>query len=215
MKDKLIIISGADSYRYDAHINHQKYADKYGVDYKFHLSNGLKNPYFTKCYAILDSFQNGYDYVLWMDDDAFFINLDWDCTSVFRENREDVILTRGRSKKNGITFFNNGIMFIRNTDSMRLLFEKMPTIADQELKQNWMPHWGPCVGNDQPRMIYLTQTLFPEKVKVLEYPGFNAHEVTFKNRRFLKTNPPIAHITGTNKEGKIARFIESTGIPLP
>lgn len=217
MKDKTIIISGADSHRYNAHINHQRYADIRGIDYKFHLSSGLPNPFFTKCYAILNSFDKGYDYVLWIDDDAFFIDHAWDCLSVFKNNPEDVIVTQGRTnKKSGITLFNNGIMFIKNTKTMQDLFSTIPNTDWNEMKSNWKTEWGPCEGNDQPRMIYLTQTRYPHAVKILDYPGFNAHEITFKQRKnFLKTNPPIAHITGTNKEGKIQRFTEVTGIPLP
>ena len=217
MKNKTIIISGANSYRFDAHINHQRYADKQEIDYKFHLSSGLANPYFTKCYAVLDSFEQGYEYVLWIDDDAFFINPNWNCLSVFQENAEDVIVTQGRTnKKSGTTFFNNGIMFIRNTDKMIDLFTSIPNTPWAEVRDNWKSEWGPCEGNDQPRMIYLTQAKFPKSVRILDYPGFNAHEITFKQQRnFLQTQPPIVHITGTNKEGKIKRFTEVTGIPLP
>jgi hypothetical protein len=217
MKDKTIIISGADSYRFNAHINHQRYADAQGIDYQFHKSENLSNPFFTKCYAILDSFEKGYEYVLWIDDDAFFINLTWDCTSIFKQYEEDVIVTQGRTnKKSGITLFNNGVMFIRNTPDMNSLFRSIPETSWEEIQKNWNLEWGPCEGNDQPRMIYLTQVRHPGTVKILEYPGFNAHEITFKQQKdFLKTNPPIAHITGTNKEGKIKRFTEVTGISLP
>jgi hypothetical protein len=217
MKEKTIIISGADSYRFNAHINHQRYADIRDIDYKFHLSSGLKNPFFTKCYAILDSFKQGYEYVIWVDDDAFFINLDWDCLSIFKAYNEDVIVTQGRTdKKTDPTLFNNGIMFIRNTDQMIDLFSSIPELAWEQVQSNWKLEWGPCEGNDQPRMIYLTQTRYPNALKILEYPGFNAHEFTFKkNKSFLKTNPPLVHITGTNKEGKIKRFVEVTSIPLP
>jgi len=217
MKDKTIIISGADSHRYGAHINHKRYADIRGIDYKFHLSSGLSNPFFTKCYAILDSFDKGYDYVLWIDDDAFFIDPTWDCLSVFKNNPEDVIVTQGRTnKKSGITLFNNGIMFIKNTKAMQDLFSDIPNTDWDEMKSNWKNEWGPCEGNDQPRMIYLTQTKYRNTAKIFPYPGFNAHEITFKQRKnFLQTNPPIAHITGKHKEGKIQRFIEVTGIPLP
>jgi len=217
MKNKTIIISGADSHRYNAHINHQRYADIRGIDYKFHLSSGLSNPFFTKCYAILDSFDKGYDYVLWIDDDAFFIDPTWDCLSVFKDNLEDVVVTQGRTnKKSGTTLFNNGIMFIRNTKNMKDLFESIPNTPWSEVQSNWKSAWGPCEGNDQPRMIYLTQARYPDVVKILEYPGFNAHEITFKQRRnFLNTNPPVVHITGQNKQGKIERFQKITGITLP
>lgn len=217
MKDKLIIVSGADSYRYNAYINHQRYADAQNVKYEFYKSEKLSNPFFTKCYAILDNFEKGYEYVLWIDDDAFFINLAWDCTSIFKQYKEDVIVTQGRTnKKSGITLFNNGVMFIRNTPDMNLLFRSIPETNWNEIQKNWNLEWGPCEGNDQPRMIYLTQTGCPKKIKILDYPGFNAHEITFKQRKnFLATNPPIVHITGQNKEGKIKRFQQVTGISLP
>lgn len=217
MKNETIIISGADSYRYNAHINHQRYSDMRGIEYNFHLSQNLSNPFFTKCYAILASFDKGYNYVLWIDDDAFFIDPDWDCLSIFKKYTEDVIVTQGRTnKKSGITFFNNGIMFIKNTEYMRNLFSTIPNIDWKEIKSNWNENWGPCEGNDQPRMIYYTQTNFPHLVKVLPYPGFNAHEITFKQRKkFLKTKPPIVHITGQNKQGKIERFQKVTGIKIP
>ena len=216
MKNKTIIISGADSHRYDAHINHQRYADARGIDYKFHLSSGLENPFFTKCYAILDSFEKGYDRVLWIDDDAFFLDNSWDFEKIFEKYSEDVIMTKGRSKKSGITFFNNGIMFIKNTVTMKEIFRTIPTIPWKTLKGNWNNDWGPCQGNDQPRMIYLTQTKYPDCVKVIDYPGFNAHEIEFhKSSRFIKSNPPIVHITGKDKQGKLERFIQDTGISLP
>jgi hypothetical protein len=212
-----IIISGADSDRYQAYKNHEKYCLKHSIDYKFHYSENLPNPFFTKCYAILDNFEKGYDRVIWVDDDVFFIDLDWDYSSVFNVYSEDVIVTQGRTnKKSGTTLFNNGVMLIRNTPDMNLLFRSIPETNWNEIQKNWNREWGPCEGNDQPRMIYLTQTGCPEKTKILDYPGFNAHEITFKQRKnFLATNPPIVHITGQNKEGKIKRFQQVTGISLP
>lgn len=212
-----IIISGADSDRYGAYKNHEKYCKTYNIDYKFYFSENLKNPFFTKCFAIIDSFVKGYDRVLWVDDDVFFINHDWDFRQFFLKYEEDVIVTQGRTnKKSGTTLFNNGIMSIRNTAAMNELFLSIPEITAETMKQNWNKSWGPCVGNDQPRMIYLTQTLFPKKIKILDYPGFNAHEITFKQRKdFLSTNPPFVHVTGQNKEGKIERFKKLTGIDIP
>ena len=217
MKNNTIIISGADSYRYQAHINHQKYSNNRNIPYQFYKSKNLANPFFTKCYAILDSFEKGYEYVLWIDDDAFFINPNWNCMSIFKSFKEDVIVTQGRTnKKSGVTLFNNGVMFIRNTITMQNLFSAIPNVEWTKMKSNWNSNWGPCEGNDQPRMIYLTQTKYHEVVKILDYPGFNAHEITFKQRKnFLQSNPPIVHITGQNKEGKIERFKKVTGIPLP
>ena len=213
----MIIVSGADKTNCLAQINHLNYSQKHTIPYNFFVSTNLCNPFFTKCYAILDCFNKGYDKVLWIDDDVFFIDLTWECRQIFSKYQEDIIVTQGRTnKKSGTTLFNNGIMFIRNTKSTQELFQKIPNTSWQEIKENWNNNWGPCEGNDQPRMIYLIQTQFPKKIKILEYPGFNAHEITFKQRKnFLSTKPPFVHITGTNKKGKIKRFTEVTGIPLP
>lgn len=212
-----IIISGADCDRYQAYKNHEKYCVKHSIDYKFYYSKNLPNPFFTKCYAILDSFEKGYDRVLWIDDDVFFINYNYNYTNIYDKYNEDVIVTQGRTnKKSGTTLFNNGIMFIRKTKSTQQLFQKIPNISWREIKQNWNKDWGPCEGNDQPRMIYLTQTQFLKNIKILSYPGFNAHEITFKQRKnFLFTNPPFVHVTGKNKKEKIERFKKITGIDIP
>lgn len=214
MNKKITIVSGANERRYGADENHKKYADSKGVDYHFYLKNDLQNPFFTKCFAICDCFDKGYDYILWVDDDVFFINPEWDFMKIFEDHIEDVIVTRGRPKKTGITLFNNGIMFIRNTSEMKELFRKIPKVSLQEMKTSWNTEWGPMVGNDQPRMIYLTQTFYSDKVKIVDYPGFNAHEVSFKNKKFMSTNPPLVHVTGTNKQEKISRFIKNTGINI-
>lgn len=214
IRDNFIVVSGADSYRIDAHINHKKYCDKQKLKYKFNLKTDLEVPYFIKCYTVLEALEN-HDYVLWIDDDAFFINDNWDCTEIFEKYSEDIIVTRGRSKKSGITLFNNGIIFVRNTSSTKELFQRMTEVTNAELKANYKKEWGPMDLLDQSRMIYLTETEFTGITKIVDYPGFNAHEVTFKNPKFLKTNPPIVHITGKEKEGKIRRFTQSTGIKLP
>ena len=216
--NNLIIISGGNDYRFGAHINHQNWADNHNTDYIFYLNKNLPNPYFTKCYAILDCFKKGYEKVLWIDDDVFFIqNNKCAVFNVFIDYKEDIVVTQGRTnKKSGITLFNNGIMFIKKSEISENIFKSIPNIKWEEVKNNWNNKWGPCEGNDQPRMIYFTQTYFPNNVKILPYPGFNAHEITFKQKKnFLQTNPPFVHITGQNKKGKIKRFQEVTGISLP
>jgi len=211
-----LILSCADSNRYNAHVNHQNYADNFGVDYQFVIKTDLSNPFFIKPYCVSQALSQGYQNILCIDDDAFFINNNWDFREVFKSHKEDLIVTRGRAKKSGTTLFNAGVMFIKNTETIRTLFSKVTELPNKEYSKNWQPEWGPCVGNEQPRLIYLTQTLFPEQVKIIDYPGFNASEIEFHKRKsFLETEPPIVHITGQNKKGKLERFIKNTGIELP
>jgi len=214
--NKFLILSCADSNRFDAHINHKNYADKFGVDYKFVIKTDVSNPFFIKPLCVSQALSQGYTDILCIDDDAFFINNNWDFREIFKSHKEDLIVTRGRAKKSGTTLFNAGVMFIRNTKAMRTLFSKVTDLSNKEYSENWQSEWGPCVGNEQPRLIYLTQTLFSEQVKIIDYPGFNASEIEFHKRKpCTKENLPIVHITGKNKKAKIERFIKNTGIKLP
>jgi len=213
---KYLILCCANSNRFDACKNHQNYADNFGVDYQFVIKTDLSNPFFIKPYCVSQALSQGYQNILCIDDDAFFINNNWDFREVFKSHKEDLIVTRGRAKKSGTTLFNAGVMFIRNTEDMGKLFSKVTNLSNKEYSENWQSEWGPCVGNEQPRLIYLTQTLFPDAVKILDYPGFNAAEITFHKRKpCIKENLPIVHITGKNKKAKINRFIKNTGIELP
>lgn len=215
MKD-FLILSCADSNRFDADINHKRYADNHSIEYQFHTVTHLSNPFFIKPYCVSQALSQGYENILCIDDDAFFINQAWDFREIFSNYCQDLIVTRGRKKKSGTTLFNAGVMFVKNTDKMRTLFEKAPRVSSQEFQKSWNSDWGPCVGNEQPRLIYLTQTLFPEAVKIIDYPGFNAAEIEFHKRKsFIDTKPPIVHITGQNKKGKLERFVKDTGINLP
>ena len=215
MKD-FLILSCANKNRFRADVNHKKYADAYSIKSQFSMITHLSNPFFIKPYCIANALEDNYENILSIDDDAFFVDKNWDFRKIFKDYSEDLIVTRGKNKKSGITLFNAGVMFIKNTKAMRTLFSRVTSVTNEELKENWRPEWGPCVGNEQPRLIYLTQTLFPELVKIIDYPGFNTSEIDFhkgikeKNKRI----PPIVHFTGQNKQAKIDRFNRKTNINL-
>lgn len=212
--EKYLILSCADSNRYNAPTNHKNYANKHSTEYQFIIKENIKNPFFIKPYCIVEELNKDYTHVLCIDDDAFFIDDNWDYKTVFSNYKQDLIVTKGRNKKNGTTLFNAGIMFIRNTKRMKKLFKLAPLVTDKELKSNWQQEWGPLVGNEQPRLIYLSQTLFPNSIKIIDYPGFNQSEVDFHKRKYTINKSPIVHFTGKNKMSKIERFKKDTGINL-
>ena len=72
---RIAIISYSTQLRYAAYINHQVYARTHGYDYIFDLAvEDEPNPYYAKLHKIR-KFIGLYDYVLWVDDDAFFTQL--------------------------------------------------------------------------------------------------------------------------------------------
>lgn len=214
-KNNSSVISGGNSDPLNVKSNHLKYCNTYNYNYKFYKRTDVNPPYFIKCYAILESLQN-FEYLLWIDNDVFFINQSWNIEEIFLAYKEDIIVTQGRAKKSGTTLFNNGIIFIRNTQISKWLFRTMLDTNYQTVAKNYQKDWGPIDSFDQSRMIYLTQAWCPNNLKILPYPGFNAHEESFKNQDFVKkTNPPLLHVTGKNKLDKLERFKRNTGINVP
>lgn len=206
------VISGGNSNRFDAHINHKKYCDHWNIDYEFYLDPIKKPSYYIKLDAILDSF-NTHDKVLYVDDDAFFIDKNWDCKSVFDENESyDLIVTQGPKVKHSRGLFNSGVMFLRKSDSIVNLLKQVPFLNRKVYIKEWnVSEWGlPGNDYDNARLIYLTQIHMKEKVKIIDYPGFNC-----KENDSHRLSSPIVHFMGTRKEGKIKRFTEVTGISLP
>lgn len=108
------LLIGDLSYKKIAKENHQKYCDKYGYTYVC-VEEKLNNfhPMWMKPDLILKCFNDGYDYVLWMDGDSFFINMDIKLEK-FIEKDVDFVAT---GDCNDIV--NTGHMFLKNSDWSR------------------------------------------------------------------------------------------------
>lgn len=172
----MIIISGADSYRFDAHINHQNFADYRNIPYKFYsditVDNGvITAPQFTKIYAILDAFKE-HDQVMWIDDDAFFINFNFDPNEIFAQSDKPFIVNQGANVKSQHRIFNSGVMFLRRHPDVIKMLEEVLTISEQDKFENWNNDWGSAKGCDQPRLVMLTNTKYQDVIEVLAYEEF-------------------------------------------
>lgn len=137
-----LILSCADSNRFGADTNHKRYADNHSIEYQFHTVTHLSNPFFIKPYCISQALSQGFENILCIDDDAFFINQAWDFKEIFSNYRQDLIVTRGRKKKSGTTLFNAGVMFIKNTEIIKVLFDKVCDISLKELKKKLEKRMG-------------------------------------------------------------------------
>jgi len=193
------IISGANQNRFNAFVNHKKYADHRNLKYEFYLRPNRTPPYYIKIDTILENFEY-YNYLMYIDDDAFFLDRHWDCTKIFETYVNfDLIVTSGFRG-----LFNSGVMFLKKSTSLINLLEQVEKIDRQHYLENWnTKEWdAPGQDLDNARLIYLTQTILKDKTKIIDYPGFNCKELHFSKGY----SSPIVHFTSRNKQGKMNRF---------
>ena len=68
------LVSGGRPIRYRSSLNHELYARRHGRTYHFDCNaySGLQTPHFHKLAAVRRVLAR-HDWVLWMDDDSFFV----------------------------------------------------------------------------------------------------------------------------------------------
>ncbi|MCB9799927.1 MAG: hypothetical protein H6757_04130 [Candidatus Omnitrophica bacterium] len=104
-------------------ISIQQYAQKYGYEYRF-----LDNVYsdrpmsWSKVLVIQALFQEGYDFVFWIDADAMFVQLDQDISDQI-DDQHDIYLV-SHDGEGGQTP-NCGVWLIRNTRETRHMLKEL------------------------------------------------------------------------------------------
>jgi hypothetical protein len=200
------IISGCNNIRYNKTIeNHNLYASYYNYDYKFYHCPNHKTPYFIKIEKILESFEK-HNQVLWMDDDAFFCDINWQAMSIFDITNKDMIVAESPRRNEGKTpLFNSGVMFFKKTTATIQLLKEVLEIGAIRNNNNfqWNSLWGAVVGGDQDTLIYLTQTKYNDIIEILDQKKINARPCDFSKKSIY----PIVHFAGVkNRNISINNF---------
>jgi len=205
------IISCGNSNRFNVHKNHLCYSTKHKIDYEFYLNKNTINPYFLKIDCILDSFST-HDNVLYLDNDAFFYDFQWDCKNIF--DCSDKLFFATKSPKTKFTsspLFNSGVMFIKKSSKTIEYLKSCKELSDSYLKQNWRhKYYGRFLGNDQPRLIFNLDSYLKGQYELFDYPGFNARPEAFSFQQVY----PIVHFAGPHKSKKIKKFQEKFNVKL-
>ena len=215
----MIIISGANRNRYGAPQNHELYAKKWGYEYKFYHFDVKDNLYpheerselykIPKVWAgvdisIVDALQK-HDEVLWIDDDAFFVDFDWDCRDIYKLSDKPLIMSEDPVITGFSTpIFNAGVNFFRKNSDVINMVSEAPHLSDKEVIEKWDPAWGDNTGNNQPRWILLTQTKYKDVCHIASYnEGFN-HAPWDYNKKSTK----IIHFCGWLEESGFPKDIQ-------
>ncbi|MGY6649915.1 hypothetical protein [Wenyingzhuangia sp. IMCC45574] len=194
--NKTCIISGRyTSTDFESPTNHKMYADKFGYDY-IHCNWPTKaqNVYLNKIYYIL-SYIEKYEYIIWIDDDAFF----WDFSKdimLFKPIGSDLIsFCKSPDYKELKTELSSGQFITKCNSTTKLFFENILSTKLSIVKAWWKDEYGYFSNGDQDIMIYLLYNN-PEKFpfKKYNYKKFNSR---FENLYQTEIHKPlILHFTG-------------------
>ena len=123
---RLIIITGATSniqYQYNlTNIFKLLYCKKYGIDFSFHLYSCDKTSSYFQRQDLLKRYFNDYEYIMWMDTDAWFNDFSkniFDLISKMEEQNKILLCTRDQftmkqPKKYIESYVNSGVLIFKS-----------------------------------------------------------------------------------------------------
>ena len=182
----LLIVSAGTQIRTPACLNHRVYADRHGVDYLFDTTPG---PLATALDQKLAAVRRGlplYDWVFWIDDDAFFTNLGVDIRSFADDDADLVLCASPVNPEGGWTFVSFGQFLIRRTPAMLDLLETVAATDLDAVKSWWDPErYGIFTNTDQDALVYnLAREDAPwaGRWRHLEWQAFNSRPYHYERR---------------------------------
>lgn len=140
---RFAIVSGGDEIRLRSYVNHRIYAHERGFDYRLEcgIDQGIKNKFYYKM-SIINRILPLYEWIVWIDDDAFFT--DFEATNledfIARAEAENkfLVIAEGAVEPNGWwSKINTGVFILRNDERGRRLMKMMMDSDLAEVQEWW------------------------------------------------------------------------------
>lgn len=212
------IISYCDRLRTNAHVNHEVYARVHGYTYIFDIAPTSEPPQHKKFFLKLEKIRKFlplFDWLFWIDDDAFFMGRKTRLTSfVERFPNATLIFCASPTNAGKWTWMSSGSMFIRNSELGRKLIDAVMQTDLQVVKAWWdADRFGMWTGGDQDAIVYqlMTNPLFQQEgfYARLEPREFNSRPSHFVKGPFEHF---LVHFTGDNKGAQALEFAQKWGL---
>lgn len=212
------IISYCDRLRTNAHVNHEVYARVHGYTYIFDIAPTSEPPQHKKFFLKIEKIRKFlplFDWLFWIDDDAFFMGRKTRLASfVERCPEATIIFCASPRTPHHWTWMSSGSMFIRNSKVGRRFVEAVMETDLHEVKAWWDPErLGMWTGGDQDAIVYqlLTNPEFQEEgfYVRLEPREFNSRPGHFTQGPFEHF---LLHFTGNDKGRQALEFARKWGL---
>ena len=155
------IVSGSSEVRLRSFVNHKTYAAIHGHDYRFETGpfRDMQSNYFLKIHA-LEHVLPRYDWLLWMDDDAYFTDFATSALdTILAGDRGDAFLFACRSPVNARgqwTFLNSGVLLLRSCPLAHDFLARTRSTSLASVRRAWREdRYGMFTNGDQDVIIHL------------------------------------------------------------
>lgn len=213
------VVSWSNQLRTYSSLNHAIYCRRHGYTYLYDTAPILDpfNIYYGKIIKVL-KFLEMFDWVFWIDDDAFFTNPGVSLEQLLEEadpGDADLVICSSPINQGQFTYVSSGQFFLRNTGTARDFLEAVLAVPRDELSRNWdKEKYGIYTQGDQDAIIHLLDrdARFSEKfAQIVDYSVFNCRPFHYSERldeHFL------VHFTGHDKGALVRDFAVKIGCNL-
>lgn len=211
----ICIVSGGTHVRFPSAPNHAAFAARNGHAYRHDLTpyEGLLRPNFHKIRAV-EAALHHHEWVMWMDDDAFFTDMD---ASFDRYLDPEAIFVACKSPiTNGMwVYLNSGVFFLRSCpDSFAFLRDVQSTSKDVIDAWHDPERVGLYTHGEQIHIIYaLLEQGWGRLARLHPHTAFNARPVDWEPGAPMNALP-VVHFPGNHddKAGAMAAFAARYGL---
>lgn len=156
---RLAVVSGRHpASKFASDINHRAYCERHGYTY-VHCGwpTRADNPYFNKI-EYLRHYAPNFDWIFWIDDDAFFMDLDAGLEQFLPPEGQFLSICASPDNKAIHTYVSSGQFLLRG-DATGIDFLDAVTGVDlAEVREWWTPELGYFSNGDQDAIVHLLKT---------------------------------------------------------
>ncbi|MDE0805649.1 MAG: hypothetical protein OSA99_20295 [Acidimicrobiales bacterium] len=189
------VVSGRfPSTRFESPTNHKAYCDLHGYTY-IHCNwpTGARNPYMNKLRYLLSYFDL-FDYIFWIDDDAFFLDTERSLDHALPTEDAFLSICASPTNKSLKTFISSGQFALRCDERARSFLIETEAMDLDAVRDWWTPELGFFTNGDQDAMTYLLKTTFTGQFDLHPHDHFNSRTVDVLDGQW--DDVFVVHFTG-------------------
>ena len=177
MSNKICVLSGRyPASKFDSYVNHKIYCDIHGYTYiNCNWPTKAVNRYMNKV-EYIKSYYGLFDYIFWIDDDAFFIDMEKNLDCFLPTGNDFLSICASPSYKKIHTYVSSGQFVLRCSDMGRRFVDAIPCVDLMLVKNWWNASLGYFSNGDQDAMVYLLKENleFKQHFRRWHYKNFNS-----------------------------------------